>query len=256
MQDNPATLALLRLGLLEPRAVEDVVAGSATSSTLPESAPDPESSGQLRPPLAAQDGDERQQDAADASRQRRDVEVAAVATQIAIGAASNASRQRRDVEVAAIATQIAIGAASAAFAHQTQAAPAKDEHAAAARIQSLQRGKQARRELQEQKEAAVKIQALQRGKQERRELQEQTEAAVKIQAVQRGKQARKVPQGGGTEEPAAGEPAAEESAAEEPAAEEPAAEEPAAEQPAAEEPAAEESAAGDEAAEGAVPVAR
>eukprot|EP01044_Picomonas_judraskeda_P024046 COSAG03_NODE_6499_length_1051_cov_1.326681_1_plen_217_part_00 len=64
------------------------------------------------------------------------------------------------------------------------------------------------------------------------------------------------PQGGGTEEPAAGEPAAEESVAEEPAAEGPAAEEPAAEEPAAEEPAAEESAAGDEAAEGAVPVAR
>ena len=120
-------------------------------------------------------------------------------------------------------------------------ADASQESEAAVKIQAMQRGKQERRELQEQKEAAVKIQALQRGKQERRELQEQTEAAVKIQAVQRGKQARKVPQGGGTEEPAAGEPAAEESVAEEPAAEE---------------PAAEESAAGDEAAEGAVPVAR
>ena len=86
MQDNPATLALLRLGLLEPRAVEDVVAGSATSSTLPESAPDPESSGQLRPPLAAQDGDERQQDAA-ADKVRF---LAGLAPELTNGAASGA----------------------------------------------------------------------------------------------------------------------------------------------------------------------
>jgi hypothetical protein len=42
-----------------------------------------------------------------------------------------------------------------------------DEDAAAARIQAMQRGKQARAELQEQQQAATKVQAVQRGKQAR-----------------------------------------------------------------------------------------
>ena len=45
----------------------------------------------------------------------------------------------------------------------------EQETEAAARIQSMQRGKQARRELGEQQQAAVKIQAVQRGKRARRQ---------------------------------------------------------------------------------------
>eukprot|EP01043_Picozoa_sp_COSAG02_P049388 COSAG02_NODE_4956_length_4782_cov_4.343370_1_plen_311_part_00 len=50
-------------------------------------------------------------------------------------------------------------------------------------------------DVAEESEAAAHIQSVQRGKQTRRELQEQEDAAVKIQAVQRGKQARKQPKG-------------------------------------------------------------
>ena len=83
-------------------------------------------------------------------------------------AAVDASRQRSDEEVATIATNIAIGAATMAFAQQAHGGLVKDEQAAAARIQSMQRGKQARRELQEQRRAATRIAAVQRGKQGRR----------------------------------------------------------------------------------------
>jgi hypothetical protein len=57
-------------------------------------------------------------------------------------------------------------------------------------------------DLAQESEAAARIQSMHRGKQTRRELQEQKEAAVKIQAVQRGKQARRGPQGaeGGAEQ--------------------------------------------------------
>ena len=119
-------------------------------------------------------------------------------------------------------------------------AGSEDEVAAAARIQSLQRGKQTRREMAEQQQAATKMQAvqrgkasrkaaagapdlvvvseseavvmlddfgfagsedevsaaariqsLQRGKQTRREMAEQQQAATKMQAVQRGKASRR-----------------------------------------------------------------
>jgi hypothetical protein len=79
-----------------------------------------------------------------------------------------------------------------------------EESAAASRIQSIQRGKLARKELQEQKAAATKIQAIQRGKQTRRardggaapdapdaDAADEEAAAVRIQAMQRGKLARK-----------------------------------------------------------------
>ena len=72
----------------------------------------------------------------------------------------------------------------------------KEQTAAAVKIQAMHRGKQARKELEEQKEqtaAAVKIQAMHRGKQARKELEEQKEqtaAVLKIQAVHRGKQTR------------------------------------------------------------------
>lgn len=82
-----------------------------------------------------------------------------------------------------------------------------DEEAAATKIQALQRGRGARREVEEkrkekeeQDKAASKIQALQRGKEarrqadEKRELQkkkkEEAEAALKIQSLQRGRKAR------------------------------------------------------------------
>ena len=51
-------------------------------------------------------------------------------------------------------------------------AGSEDEVAAAARIQSLQRGKQTRREMAEQQQAATKMQAVQRGKASRRNVSE------------------------------------------------------------------------------------
>lgn len=106
---------------------------------------------------------ERQQAALDPHPKKKLVKLAAQ-EEPAVGA----SRQRSDEEVATIATNIAIGAASAAFAQQAHGGLVEDEQAAAARIQSMQRGKQARRELQEQRRAATRIAAVQRGKQGRR----------------------------------------------------------------------------------------
>lgn len=83
-------------------------------------------------------------------------------------AADSSRKKRREAEAAAVATEIATGAASAAYAQQARHTPLNDEQAAATRIQSMQRGKQARRELQEQRRAATQIAAAQRGKQERR----------------------------------------------------------------------------------------
>ena len=73
---------------------------------------------------------------------------------------------------------------------------------AALKMQSMQRGKAARAEVQEKKDeieqtgVAVKLQSMVRGKAAREEVagmkeeQEQTEVAVKLQAMQRGKLAR------------------------------------------------------------------
>ena len=85
-----------------------------------------------------------------------------------------------------------------------------EEEGAAAKIQSIQRGKLARRELQEQQQAATKMQAVQRGKAARKTSQrvmgeddsavgdfgiagseDETAAAEKIQSLQRGKQTRR-----------------------------------------------------------------
>ncbi|CAD7959673.1 unnamed protein product [Amoebophrya sp. A120] len=70
--------------------------------------------------------------------------------------------------------------------------------AAALRIQSIKRGKQARREVEakrrqsvEEKEAAVRIQAVHRGKQTRRSMREEREAATKVQAIHRGRATRR-----------------------------------------------------------------
>ena len=81
------------------------------------------------------------------------------------------------------------------------------ETEAAARIQSMQRGKLARKELAEQQEAATRIQAIQRGKNSRRAGggagdadagsadagtgMDEEAAALRIQAMQRGNAARK-----------------------------------------------------------------
>ena len=84
------------------------------------------------------------------------------------------------------------------------------ETEAAARIQSMQRGKLARKELAEQQEAATRIQAIQRGKNSRRAAaggggagdadagsadagtgMDEEAAALRIQAMQRGNAARK-----------------------------------------------------------------
>ena len=95
--------------------------------------------------------------------------------------------------------------------------PGMPENDAAVKIQSLQRGRQARKEIYEREQAAVKIQSiersrrqrerkrqqdesatkiqsLQRGRMERKRRQEREEAATKIQAIQRGRQTRKKPQ--------------------------------------------------------------
>ena len=96
-----------------------------------------------------------------------------------------------------------------------------DEHEAAVKIQAVQRGRQARKQLQAENDAAVKIQAIQRGRMSRAELAAKREdadgtavdaigeddeggedaergidldydeeAVIKIQAVQRGRKAR------------------------------------------------------------------
>eukprot|EP01043_Picozoa_sp_COSAG02_P038580 COSAG02_NODE_2985_length_7617_cov_28.128226_3_plen_1254_part_00 len=69
-----------------------------------------------------------------------------------------------------------------------------DTEAAAQKIQAMQRGKAARKELNEQKEAATKMQAVQRGRQGRVEAQtrkEEGDAATRVQAMQRGRQSRR-----------------------------------------------------------------
>lgn len=93
-------------------------------------------------------------------------------------AAVETSRKKRSyAEVDAMAKKIVAGAASAAFAQQAQGESLKDKQAAAARIQSMQRGKQTRRELQEQTRAATRIAAVHRGQQERRNVRALRRAA-------------------------------------------------------------------------------
>jgi len=71
-----------------------------------------------------------------------------------------------------------------------------DQAAAAVKIQSIQRGKNERADVQDKKDqtaAAVKIQAINRGKTDRAAVEDkkdQTAAAVKIQAINRGKNDR------------------------------------------------------------------
>eukprot|EP00434_Breviolum_minutum_P037540 symbB.v1.2.033290.t1/scaffold4112.1/size45921/2 len=73
------------------------------------------------------------------------------------------------------------------------------EDAAAMKIQKIQRGNASRKQDQRKLEAATRIQSLERGRQcrqqlaqEKKQKQEQEDAAVKIQKIQRGKVARKV----------------------------------------------------------------
>ena len=73
------------------------------------------------------------------------------------------------------------------------------EDAAAMKIQKIQRGNASRKQDQRKLEAATRIQSLERGRQcrqqlaqEKKQKQAQEDAAVKIQKIQRGKVARKV----------------------------------------------------------------
>ena len=66
----------------------------------------------------------------------------------------------------------------------------KERADAGIKIQTIQRGKAARREYHRQKNAGIKIQTIQRGKAARREYHRQKNAGIKIQTIQRGKAAR------------------------------------------------------------------
>lgn len=68
-----------------------------------------------------------------------------------------------------------------------------DQKAAATKMQAVQRGRTERAQVKHRKEeadAATRVQAMQRGRQSRREMDEQKAAATKIAAMQRGKLAR------------------------------------------------------------------
>ena len=81
-----------------------------------------------------------------------------------------------------------------------------EKQEAAAKIQAVQRGNQARKEIAEKQEAAAKIQAIQRGNLARQEIQDRQEAAEKIQAIQRGRQVRQEMQANGGKPPVARDP--------------------------------------------------
>ena len=66
-----------------------------------------------------------------------------------------------------------------------------ERNQAAARLQAVTRGRQARKEVKEQGDAAVKLQSLHRGRKARKEAKEQGDAAVKLQSLHRGRKARK-----------------------------------------------------------------
>ena len=68
---------------------------------------------------------------------------------------------------------------------------AKEQGDAAVKLQSLHRGRKARKEAKEQGDAAVKLQSLHRGRKARKEAKEQGDAAVKLQSLHRGRKARK-----------------------------------------------------------------
>ena len=66
--------------------------------------------------------------------------------------------------------------------------------AAAAKLQAMQRGKLARKDLRDQQDAAKKLQAMQRGRQGRgvaKQYRQEGEAATRVQAIQRGRQQRR-----------------------------------------------------------------
>ena len=71
-----------------------------------------------------------------------------------------------------------------------QAGGTSEEDAAAARLQSLQRARMKRKELNEKKAAAARIAAAKRGQKARKERKEQEEAATKVQAISRGRKSR------------------------------------------------------------------
>uniref|UniRef100_A0A7S1ULI9 UspA domain-containing protein n=1 Tax=Phaeomonas parva TaxID=124430 RepID=A0A7S1ULI9_9STRA len=68
----------------------------------------------------------------------------------------------------------------------------EETNLAAGKLQAIQRGKAARKEIEAKNAAAAKLQALQRGKTSRKNMEEQHSAAAKLQAVQRGKKTRAV----------------------------------------------------------------
>ena len=65
------------------------------------------------------------------------------------------------------------------------------EDNAALKIQAVQRGRLARREMRERQQAATKIQSVHRGRQQRKAMKEKDQAAIKIQSVHRGRAQRK-----------------------------------------------------------------
>ena len=69
--------------------------------------------------------------------------------------------------------------------------PPKEQTDAATKLQSMQRGKLARKELDEKNQAATKLQTIQRGKSARKELDDKNQAATKLQTIQRGNSVRK-----------------------------------------------------------------
>lgn len=66
----------------------------------------------------------------------------------------------------------------------------KQQDVTASKLQALQRGKMARKKVEEQQKTASRIQALQRGRQARKEAKQQQNSAQRIQAIQRGKAKR------------------------------------------------------------------
>jgi len=66
-----------------------------------------------------------------------------------------------------------------------------EEDKAAAKLQAIQRSRQARIEIQQRQQAAAKVQAAKRGQRLRAEKKKEAAAATKVQAMQRGKRTRK-----------------------------------------------------------------
>lgn len=73
---------------------------------------------------------------------------------------------------------------------------AADEDKAAAKLQAIQRSRNARAEIQQRQQAAAKVQAAKRGQRQRAQKKKEDQAAAKMQAMQRGKRTRKNKAGG------------------------------------------------------------